>query len=67
VFSPKGFDAAVGLDLIRSRHGSPFLSLLITPREPRLYLGLPLTTNLSIGAYLSAARVGLGLLWSIVL
>lgn len=63
-----GFDVAGGLDLIRPRvPGVPFVSLLVSPRKPRLFLGWQLDRGLSFGVFASPKRVSFGIMWSTVL
>lgn len=63
-----GFDVAGGLDLIRPRvPGVPFVSLLISPRKPRLFVGWQLDKGLSFGAFGSPKRISFGVMWSTAL
>jgi Prolyl oligopeptidase family len=64
----KGLDVGAGLDLYRfDRHGESFLSLLLTPRGPQLFLGHQLFQGVAFGLIGSSSGVGASLLWSSVL
>ncbi len=63
-----GFDLAAGLDLLRlDRHGDGFVSFLVTPRGPQLFIGRKIDSRISMGFTATKKRVGVGLFWSTVL
>ncbi|MEI8281894.1 MAG: hypothetical protein WCG75_05780 [Armatimonadota bacterium] len=65
---PSKFDIAAGFDLIKfDKRGKSYVSLLLTPKNPVLWIGTDVVSGFSAGVGISNRRVGFGLFWSIVL
>lgn len=65
---PTKFEIAVGFDLIKfDKRGKGYVSLLLTPKNPVLWVGTDVGSGLNAGVGISNRRVGFGLFWSIVL
>ncbi len=63
-----GFDIAAGLDLIRPKNDrSLFMSLLVSPRGPRAFLGQGVDRGVAVGVIFTTKQPGIGVLWSTVL
>ncbi len=65
---PSRFEIAVGFDLIKfDKKGKSYASLLLTPKNPVLWVGTDIASGFNAGVGISNRRVGFGLFWSIVL
>ena len=65
---PSRFEIAVGFDLIKfDKPGKSYVSLLLTPKNPVLWVGTDVVSGFNAGVGISNRRVGFGLFWSIVL
>ncbi len=65
---PSKFDIAAGFDLIKfDKKGKSYASLLLTPKNPVLWIGTDIVSGFNVGVGISNRRVGFGLFWSIVL
>lgn len=65
---PSKFDIAAGFDLIKfDKRGKSYASLLLTPKNPVLWVGTDIASGFNVGVGISNRRVGFGLFWSIVL
>ena len=65
---PSKFDIAAGFDLIKfDKRGKSNASLLLTPKNPVLWVGTDIVSGFNAGVGISNRRVGFGLFWSIVL
>jgi hypothetical protein len=65
---PSRFEIAAGIDLIKfDKPGKSYASLLLTPKNPVLWVGTDVAPGINAGVGISNRRVGFGLFWSIVL
>ena len=65
---PSHFDIAAGFDLIKfDKKGKSYATILLTPKNPVLWVGTDVSTGFNLGVGISNRRVGFGLFWSIVL
>jgi hypothetical protein len=65
---PSRYDIAAGFDLVKfDRKGKSYASLLLTPKNPVLWVGTDIMSGFNVGMGVSNRRVGFGLFWSIVL
>lgn len=65
---PSRFEIAAGFDLIKfDKRGKSYASLLLTPKNPVLWIGTDVVSGINAGVGISNRRVGFGLFWSIVL
>jgi len=65
---PSRFEIAAGFDLIKfDKKGKSYASLLLTPKNPVLWVGTDIASGFNAGVGISNRRVGFGLFWSIVL
>jgi hypothetical protein len=65
---PSHFDIAAGFDLVKfDKKGKSYATILLTPKNPVLWIGTDVSTGFNLGVGISNRRVGFGLFWSIVL
>jgi hypothetical protein len=65
---PSRFEIAAGFDLIKfDKRGKSYASLLLTPKNPVLWVGTDIASGFNAGVGISNRRIGFGLFWSIVL
>jgi cephalosporin-C deacetylase-like acetyl esterase len=65
---PSRFEIAAGFDLIKfDKKGKSYASLLLTPKNPVIWVGTDIASGFNAGVGISNRRVGFGLFWSIVL
>ena len=65
---PSRFEIAAGFDLIKfDKKGKSYASLLLTPKNPVIWIGTDIASGFNAGVGISNRRVGFGLFWSIVL
>ena len=66
--APDGFDVAAGIDLYRfDKRGLGTASALLTPRGPRVFLGVQATQGLRLGISIGPRRASVGAFYSVVL
>jgi dienelactone hydrolase len=62
------FDVSAGFDLIRfSKSGKEYASLLLTTRDPVIWVGTEIVKGVNFGIGLSRKDTGIGIFWSTVL
>jgi len=68
-YDPKDrLQVTAGLDVWRAdRNRSAFASVMLTPKGARAYLGIKISSTVSLGASIGTSRVTPSILWSIVL
>lgn len=62
------FDVSAGFDLVRfSKSGREYVSLLLTPNDPVVWIGSEIAKGVNLGVGLSRKDTGFGIFWSTVL
>lgn len=65
---PSRYNIAAGFDLIKfDPKGKSYASLLLTPKNPVIWIGTDTVSGLNVGVGISNRRIGFGMFWSIVL
>ncbi|MBI1335085.1 MAG: hypothetical protein GC165_19655 [Armatimonadetes bacterium] len=66
--APAEFNIAAGFDLLKfDPKGRTYASVLLTPKNPVIWVGSDISGGLNAGVGISNRRAGFGLFWSIVL